>query len=418
MNKTPIYTINVSCNEITAKNHLWNKFDYEVIDAMYKSSDENKHPIVYNFLYKFVQNIQKDKVIVTFSPDPSISASTIAGMAEKYMYCEMTGKKNEETLKYKSSLKVIYLTSSPHVLVKYKNVTIENLRNSVISNLLCMKYPSFTGHKLALDVSQFILVGINDNLLEDDEREVITNQDITYFTLTQIRKKGIHNIMAAINEKIEDSPVIVIYDMSVTSYETAPCVSRFLKDGIKTNPTFLNGLDFNELKQIFENINKTNVVALDITSFDFRLDSKERAYRISCEAAKIPLVSLLEIKEKKINIFNEHSRFIIYRPMEQTSMTDVGWYILKGISLELREEVMKSIDDDTIITLDIDLNGDGNIETILLTTTTMSEQENKVFRTNDDTTVNVKIIDCVLYPVEKTSMMFELLNTNENDVIM
>jgi arginase family enzyme len=399
------YFVNVNCNGITGKQHIYSKFDYEVIDDMYKTCDENENPVVYNLLYKLTLTVPKNKVVITLSPDPSISSATIAGLAEKYMCGQINGTPNTP------SLKIIYLTSVPHLLTKYKEPTIENFRNSIISNLLGATSCSYTGHKLALDCNQFYLLGINDNLLEDDEKEVLDNSGITYFTLNQMRKKGISNVIEYINNSIMCDPVMVVFDMASTSYETAPCVTRFLKDGIRTKIKDLNGLQTSELVDIFSKINKNNLVGLDITSFDFRIDNKERAYRISCEAARLPLAILLNIKEKKINIFNENSKFLIYRPMNQESVTDVGWYILRNIPIDTREEIIKYIENDTIITLQIDIDNDGNEQTVMITTTTLGEQEEKTFFSKDK-----KITDCILFPVEKTSAMFELLNTNENSL--
>ena len=400
------FFINVTCNEMTAKSHLLNTFDFEVIDSMYKSHDDNEHPLVYNFLYKYILTLPKTKTIVTFSPDPAISGSTIAGMAEKYMYSqEINGR-----VKFMSRLKIIYITSSPHLLKNYKDVTIENLRNSITTHLLGLRNHSYVGNKLVLSADQFTFVGINENLLEENQREDLNNLDFSYFTLKQLRKKGIKNVMRSINDKNADSPVMIIYDMSVTSYEASPCVSRFLKEGIRTSPKFLNGLDISELRELFLEINKTNLVGMDITGFDFRIDNKERAYRITCETAKIPLYVLFGMKEKKINIFNENSKFLIFRPIEQTSLTDLGWFILRGISLETRESIIKCIDDDVIKSITIDL--DGVEETVMVTTTTIADQEQKSFYDP-----NLKLSDCVLFPAQKLYMAFELLNTPENALL-
>lgn len=402
------YLINVSFPTITAKGHILNKFDYEVIDDMYNKFDDNGYPIVYNFLYKYILQLEKNNIVVTFSPDPAVSSSTISGFAERpqYMYCI---PKKDNTISYLSKLKILYITGTPHLLTNYCDITVENLTNSIISNLLCLNERiSYTGHKLKLNSDQFFVIGLNENLIENDQNEMLHNLGITNFTLKQLRKKGISNVIKSINEIICDDPIFVVFDMSVTSYEIAPCVNRFIKDGMHNiNLKHLNGLNVVELKELFLNVNKTNLVGMDITGYDFRIDSKELAYRITAETAKIPLTILLDFKEKKINIFNEDSRFIIYRPIEQEDENDVGWFILKGMSLGMREELMKDIDSDTITTMTIEL--DGEDQSVLISTTTMTEQESKTYFD-----IEIKITDCVLYPAQKAQMMFELLNTPEN----
>ena len=416
-----MYFINIKFNEMSGNKHIYSKNDYETIEELYDNGDEYGHPIVYNLIHKLVLNVPKQKKIITFSPDPAISCSTMTGLAEKFNCGQDT--MNEKFPK----LRVIYLTPSAHLLTNYKEITIENLSNSIISNAMGQTKNSYVGHKMTMTADQFFLIGINDDLIDDDEIEELNNSQITYFTLNQIRKKGIKTIIDYINEKILFDPFMVVFDMASTSYKSCPCVSRFLKDGIKTSITKLNGFDQSELLEIFEKINSENLVGLDITGFDFRIDDKELAYRISCEIARIPLRKLLKIKEKKINIFDESSKFLIFKPIEKqinqanteidTSDIkldigeDVGWYILRGVSLQLREELISHIDDDTIETLFIDVDGNGEEKLVLITTTTMAEQEEKSVLAKGTT-----IKDRCLCVNEKISMMFELLNAPANSL--
>lgn len=400
-----IFLINVTCNGITAKEHILEKFDHEIIDSMYKSSDDKGIPLVYNFLYRYVSALPANKKIITFSPDPVTSGSTISAMAEKYMYSEIDGN----SVKFLSKLKILYITSSTHLLTNYSELSIENLRNSMLSHLLGKMPVSYMGNKLRLSKEQFVLVGINDNLLEHDEQEELDRCDVSYFTLKQLRKKGIKKVINSINLKFGNDPLMVVYDMASTSYECAPCVSRFLKNGTRTSPKLLNGFNEEELRELFLTINKTNLVACDITGFDLRIENKERAYRITCEACKIPLYTLIGMKERKINIFNEHSKFLIWRPIEQTSETDLGWFLMRGLSLVDRENIMKSIPKDTIINFNVE--DDGVEEVVLISTSTIDEQNSKSFYDPD-----LKLTDCVLYPAQKLYMTFELLNTPENSI--
>ena len=86
------------------------------------------------------------------------------------------------------------------------------------------------------------------------------------------------------------------------------------------------------------------------------------------------------------------------RPSDQIDLEDYGWYILTGIPTKTKELLMKSIDNDTITNIEID------DDDYLVTTTTMDEQNNKSYYTAN------KILDTVLFPNEKISMMFELVN--------
>ena len=404
MSKTP-FLININFAQITAKGNICNKFDYDVIESMYETYDEDNNPIVYNFLYKYLLQLSKDKISVVFSPDPAISASSIAANAEKYMYIQPNGN----NAKYLSNLKIIYLTSTPHLLTDYDDVNVENFSHSIISNLVCSDDITFTKHKLALESSQFILIGINDNIINELQREQLNNSNVTYFTLDQVRKKGIKNVFNSVKDIIGDDPVHIIFDLSATAYETAPCVTRFLD--LKTSTSKLNGFSTDELQKIFTQMPKNNIVGLDITGYDFRINDKERAHRITCEIAKLPLAYLLKIKEKKINVFNENSSILIWRPTDKVSEDDIGWFILRGVSLEIREQLISALTNDKIITFSIE-DDNGEEQEVLISTTTMAEQETKIY--GDE---SLGTLDCVLFCEEKVNMMFELLNTDENSLI-
>src|SRR3989339_2167701 len=225
------FIININFPSITAKGHILNKFDYETSNDLYNYHDEYGYPIIYNFLYKYVLQFHENKKLITFSPDPAISSATISGFSERQNFMFFDSD-NGETLNYHSKLKIIYLTSTPHLNTEKGEITIKNITNSILSNLLCLNDVSFTGHKLKLESNNFFLIGLNEHLIEDEQFETLNKLNIMYFTLNQLRKKGIINIIQSINSIIDNNPILIIYDLSVTSFEIAPCVNRFTKDGL------------------------------------------------------------------------------------------------------------------------------------------------------------------------------------------
>ena len=407
------FFINVAFPSITAKGHIYNKFDMEISEEMYNKKDTLGVPIIYNYLYKYTKELSKDKIIITMSPDPAIVASTIAGSAEKYMNitplnnCDVG--KYADAVKYSSSLKIIYITPTSHLSNDCKTITVENLSNAVIANLTDNS-TTFTKHNLALTHNQFILIGINDKLISDIDVDILNKTDITYFTMKQLRTKGINNIISYINNIINDDPVHIVFDMSVLSHDVCPCVTRFLKetDQEYINTAIQNGFNIRELEELLVKLPK-KIVGLDIIGFDLRGDTLDKSYRIACEIARMPLKHILNITEKKINIFNEHSKFVIWRPLDQENKLDIGWYILRGTSLDMRESIIKQLidedNDDHIITLEIDN------EDILISSTTMFEQQEKSYYATSS------LFDCTLFPEEKIDMVFELLNSVDNKII-
>ncbi len=115
------------------------------------------------------------------------------------------------------------------------------------------------------------------------------------------------------------------------------------------------------------------------------------------------------MKEYSINIYNENTRFLIFKPVDELCNPneidigdDYGWYILRNIPKELKEELFKEIEDDSIKIITINENNT-DID-IMVSSSTINEQNNKCYYTSSS------YKDCTLYPDEKISMMFELIN--------
>jgi arginase family enzyme len=400
--------INVKLQQITAKKHIKDEFDYEISDLFYEKTTEAGVPIVYNFLYRYIlQNIPKNNRVITMSPDPLISTSTIVGLAEKYMYTEIDNFEGKECLVFKSNLKVVYFTAQPHLSEEVTEVSLEQLTKITLANALCSVESTITGHKLALSPDQFVLIGLNTDILDESQKDELAKSNIKNYTLQQIRKKKMRNIIRAVNNFVGDNPVHLIFDMSCMSLDIAPCVTRFVDF---TKHKTIDGFIMKEIEEAMTMLNKTNLVGFDITGYDLRIERSERAFRVTCEVPRRLLQLVLGIKEKKLNIFNEHSKFLIWRPIDQEEETDVGWFILRNIPLDTREQLIEHIGTENIISFQTE-DDDGEIIDAYVTVTTMAEQQE---RTYCETT---NVHDCVLYPAQKVYAMFELLNTGENKIL-
>jgi hypothetical protein len=107
------------------------------------------------------------------------------------------------------------------------------------------------------------------------------------------------------------------------------------------------------------------------------------------------------LKTKKINIFDEDTKFLIWRPVIQLSEDDIGWFILRGVPDSQKEKILKEVND-TIQTITVD-DDNGEPTDVLISSTTMNEQQSISYYMVDT------IEDCALVPIEKVQMMFELL---------
>jgi arginase family enzyme len=438
--------INIPFSNSNAKHTIFNNFNYEIIDSLYTSFNNKNIPIIYNFIHRYIKSLNKECRPVIFSPDYSISSASCTAIAEKYM-----NKISENDIqKYVSELKILYFTSSTH-LNTLENMTPQNFSESILSNILDLNEISYTEHNLILQPNNIILVGINDNLVSPDEIVKLNDKNISYYTLSKIKKKGAKKISDEIFDEICEDPVYVIYDMSVFNFEKAPSVFRLQNI---TDANDINGLNTDDIIEIFEKLKNINIVGLDITGFKLNKNVPDISFKITSECAKLPLIHLLGLKEKRINIFNENTKILICKPItkeekekeerkyllkklkknldldlnsdptnnnilsdsdnednnnENNSIEeykeidddgiDHGWYIMRNVPIETKEELIKKLMEikDNIMFCNF------GEDSMYISFTTIGEQENKSYA------IMTSIYDRVLVPDEKVNLAFSQL---------
>lgn len=391
----PYYVnIQVPIEGTSAKNNIKNVFDFETLPDMYEKTNDENIPIIYNLLYKYYKGM--NRTMVTVSMDPSISSSTVAGVNERYSF----PVENNGTIQYKSSLKILYINSSPDLKqIDFDNPSMASFQNAIMANLMCLHNKTITKHNVVIRPEQVSYFGLNENKLDDDDTEMLNFLGMEYFSLQTIRKKGIKNVIDYITNQYNDDPVYIVMNISALHKSIAPCSIANITDNNK-----VDGFNMDELLMILNELvnHKLNIVAIDVTGFDLRIGNKEIAHRITCETVRRVFTKLLNIKEKSINIFNEDSRFLIWRYSDMMDENDVGWYILRNVPMEIKNNLIATIEPDVI--QNISLNIDGKDEDILITTTTINEQHERSYFLVDS------ITDYALFPGEKIDMMFELIN--------
>jgi hypothetical protein len=171
-----------------------------------------------------------------------------------------------------------------------------------------------------------------------------------------------------------------------------------------------DNINLEELTLILEELNELNIVGLDIVNYFLINDDKSIVNRIQAETIQKIYGILLKLTTKSFNVFNEHSKFLIFKPVEEidefSENNDIGWYIMRGINnIEQREEIMSQIKDDEIIMIKIDdINNNKEEKYIYVTKTTIYDQNELSYYSSDS------FLDKRLYPDEKVDMMFELVN--------
>jgi len=217
-----------------------------------------------------------------------------------------------------------------------------------------------------IEHSNYVFMGMdNFDALGLNELKFITNNMIT--------KKGIDNMTEYLCNIVNGNTIILTVDVA------SMCQSL--------------QLDINKLSQMIKNINIKSIIFRNFNKLD------------QIDYVKNVIKNVYDVSEKKINIFTEHTKFIIYRPVEQDDKDDdplnpldVGWYILRGLSLNKKLEIIDKLGENDIITIDVD-GAD-----YYITLTSIDEQNSKSYHTAKS------MLDCCLYPSEFKDMCFELVN--------
>ncbi len=361
----------------------------------------------FNEIYRYsTLNSQNNQVFITKNQYNCVPI--ISGINEKYMI-----NHNDN---YSSKLKIIYF-SNYHDLDNYDS---KNSSMSILGGLMGISKTLFDEHKLTIKPEQIILFGLND-IDYDIDLEGLNNMNIEYYTLSQIKKKGSEIIINKILENNQNVPLLAYFNLEVFNIKIAPSVKRRkleINDDLLNDETTYNriddGLDFTQLENISQ-LFKNKIKYLLISGYDNTLDNKTGFFsRMTSEVVQILYRNIMDIKEKKLNVFNENSRFLIFRKLKQESEEDIGWYILRFLTIDERIKVLESIEDEKIYTINLsdygieDINDDIQDELlddeILISATNIADQNIKSYY------LSKSIVDCALYPQEKFLMGFELVN--------
>ncbi len=391
---------------------LRNQFDNVIDNSIYNDNS------CYENLTKKMREIMNDKTktYVNISGDRSISASTLSAL-NKYVDEKYT---------------IIYIDSSPDLhMNNYDNeMTNKDYRQSVISNLLSLynkrtdikdyENPkrSYTKHQIDYELNQFIFLGTRD--VTDYEESIILNNNGQIYSYDKI-KKNFDKILDIIVEQNKDKNVAIIFDLTSCSMNITPLIVRDNND-IKNNK---GGFDLDQLNMILSKLSQLQKIKMiDITGHYLCVKDTEISYRITIETIIKIYSKLLNLKEYALNIFNENSKFLIYKPLDEIYQLEKdpecgldGWYLLRNMTFGMREELLNELTDDDVIMMEIpknmlnkknddsDTNNVFNEDIqILIACTNMKEQEDKSYYTISS------YKDMILYPDEKISMLFELTN--------
>lgn len=353
--------------------------------------DKDIIPKVYQKLKNYIDNLDiSTKIPITISSDRVVPVATMAGLNEKFMI-------QIDDNKFTSNLKIIYFTDKPSLITDEES----SLNDFILSSLFNLVDDPIIKTNLTLNHNQIMLINLNEKNYSENEKELLIQmEDIQYYTNERINKIGIDKLVYSMNNFISSNPLHLVIDLNVFTNKMFPSVER-------QYPQYL--LSQEDINKICMMLKYKNIVGLDIVGFDASYDdSKKRASKITAEYIRQLFSNILQIKEKKINIYTEDSKFLIYRSIEQIDYEhDIGWRILRNIPNEIKEEIMEFVGSDikTITIPNNDINSED--EDIFVAVTSMAEQNQKSYYICNN------IFDLCLMPEEKSAMMFEMIKDSD-----
>jgi len=369
--------------------------------------NESKDPL---HIYEYLKNLYNGSAsklsfpTITLSSDAAVSLATISGACEALM----SMRSEDGHVFADGDIHLIYIDSTPDIQTIHVE-THEHLTGQIISNALGINEMSFCRHRVNMSAKNIHYFGLNDEVMTDDDRKALDDYNLENFSLQLLRKKGIGRILNAIFQKLEYENIMIVFDMCAMNQKSAPATYRY------SGPGSEDGFDESEIHEIFSILrNHKKIRGIDITGFNFGpRDQSTKNITINQQTMKVIeniLKLFVDIKKNSINIFNENSKFMIWRKLNDPTEDPVGWKILKGMSLEERNDLMKSIDGDMPISIPIiDEEMGENYDAVVAITTVEEQQEKSYYFTNDP-------MDRCLLPGEKMDMVFELLNTPQNKI--
>ena len=399
--------------------HIENQYEYldipdvlMTIDNVVKYNLYKEHENTL-YVYDFMRTLftdEKSKInnnAIVLSSDPAISSSVITGLTEKYLTTDTVSINGKEQVKFDSNLKVLYFGNSCK-LDTNSYTTHLDFSNSLFSNAIGIT-ETFTNHNVNLNPKNLYSFVNNIN---DDEKLIIDENGINCFTFDLVRKKGWNQFLEYIIDEIKFDPVAIVFDLDAFDFSLTPSVVR------NKDKTYEKSIQFDELQIILKLLQSLNkIVSVNINSYFFgKKENKElysSANKITAEFILKIIENFTTIEKNNINIFDDDTRFLIWKSIDididndKEDEIDHGWYILRGIDIDTKVKLLESIDDDTISNINIDIDGE-NVNCLVSVTTIKEQNEKSYYSTNN-------IYDCCLRPEEKISMVFELITPYKPD---
>ena len=192
-----------------------------------------------NLLYK--SNFFSKGKTINIGGDHSMAISTIASSLNRY-----------------DNLKVIWIDAHPDINTFDSSKT-KNYHGMPLSFLTGLDYDKkFSFIDKILPMKNILYIGIRD--IDKFEEKVILNNNINYICVNDMRK-DFKKCLVKINEFVDKSPIHVSFDIDAIDPKFIPCTGTPVK----------NGLNVKEATKLVNNLNKHNIVNMDIAELNLEI---------------------------------------------------------------------------------------------------------------------------------------------------
>lgn len=363
------------------ESYIVSKFDYVIKRDLYRPKC-----VIYDLTRQIVLDKKNrlNRPLIVLSPDKAICSATLGGNAERYR-----------------DLKVLFISHRLYLdridridrTDYHLDIDFTKYSNHIMSNALGLNPTSYTNQSNSknLNISNVIFLGTTESL---DILDTLETKPIV-FTPKDIQSKGLDKIFKFIKSQFKTHKVHIVWDLS-------------------ENMCYSNVVD------IVDQISDLDIDTIDIMGYNFKdsiesIDSIELINTI--KSMKYILKKVDGFKDRKINIFDENSKFLIWKKIKYSD-DPIGWYILRNVDLETREQLIKHFTDLKLdlgdlgdleypiskMELDVDVD-EGDLVDIMISVTCPAEQNLKSYFSA------TSYADRCLMPEEKISMVFEMLNS-------
>ena len=426
-------------NAIDVSEFITKKFDYVIKSDLY---NHNGMCLMYDMMREIALD-KKNKMIrpiIMLSPDRSIVSATISGNGERHM--TRTGVKHDirgelvEGIDFESELRVLVI--SPYLSMLTDEFDgLESYQRSIMSNAMGLTAQSFTKHRVNINPANVIYLGIRSDLIDGTEQGMLETMKVKpmIFDLDRIRERSIDRIMSFVANRFRDQKVHVVFDMSAIDISLAPSVFRYTttqNSKAESNADPDTDLDTAKIKNMYRGLNRDEILRImqyvallkensklesfDLVGYNFALEeNREMVHPNNVYTSKIMLdilKTVADFKDHSINIFDESSRFLIWKKIPKVFTDDnaqetdieqdtIGWLILRGVDLLTRNSLISHFEQ-----LKAELNNNEN----------NNENNDDIDVETDPESMLEKQLQSLEYPIQKFDFPANIdVNDNPDD---